>query len=375
MSKEKTSPESGTSTDNSQQKKAPSRSLLHRHGFALILIIAAALLAAASSWLSYRFHHNVGDLADDVKQLTATVTQLQQQVNEQDEQLKTVKSANGTLRHRLLAKENPGRWQIAEALYFTRLANDSLQFQHDVPTAKQLLNMADKRLLDSGESDVAPLRQELAEKIAQLNALPQVDIVGVYSKLTALADSIAQLTPLPEIKALQKATSQYATAEKSAVQSEKISWRQALRDSMKKVWQLIIIQRRDTPIETLLTNQQYQQLNHSLLLLVRQAQWALLYRQPDIYHSSLQQVATLLKHYYGGNSQQIKPLLATITELNAVKVAVTAPSLAQVIDALSATISNENQQQSAAMRQHATSTSQPQAAVSSTASIKEASPS
>ncbi|MCP3679221.1 MAG: hypothetical protein GY782_02720 [Gammaproteobacteria bacterium] len=360
MSKENTSPESGASTDNSQQTKKSSRSLLQRHGFVLILIIAAALLAAASSWLSYRFHHNVGDLADDVKQLSATVTQLQQQVTVQSEQLKTIRSTNGTLQHRLLAKENPGRWQIAEALYFTRLANDSLQFQHDIPTAKQLLTMADKRLLDSGEPAVAALRQQLAEKIAQLSALPQVDIVGLYSKLTALADSIAQLTPLPEIKALQKANSQRATAEKPSAQPGKISWHQGLRDSMKQVWQLIIIQRRDTPIEPLLTNQQYQQLNHSLLLLVRQAQWALLYRQPDIYHSSLQQVATLLKHYYGGNSQQVKPLLATITELDAVKVAVTAPSLAGTIDALSATIANYNQQP--AMSRHTVSTSQTQVA-------------
>lgn len=343
MGKETAAPDRAGDGHKPQTKKLP-RSILSRYGFVSILIIAALLLALASSWLNYRFRHNMGDLAEEVEQLSARVDQLEQQVGQQKQVLTAIKATNNTLQQRLQAKENPARWRIAEALYFTRLANDSLQFHHDSETSQHLLGMADKRLRQSGDPGVASLRQQLAQAIDDLKALPQVDVSGLYGQLTALADDISQLTPQPPINALgEKKAAAPQTDE--ATPSSTGAWRQGLKQSMQRVWQLIIIQRHDRALAPLLTNQGYQQLNEGVLLLIRQAQWALLERQSDIYRSSLQHVTGLLTRYYDGNSQEVKPLLATISQLDAATIAVTPPSLVPLIDDLSAYIANDDRQQ------------------------------
>ena len=70
-----------------------------------------------------------------------------------------------------------------------------------------------------------------------------------------------------------------------------------------KLGQLIVVQKRQQPIEPLLTSNEQSIIQNNLYLLLEQAQSALLKEEQIIYSTSLEKTAALLTRYFQLNSQ------------------------------------------------------------------------
>ena len=91
-------------------------------------------------------------------------------------------------------------WLHAEAAYLLRLANQRLQLEGDVDGAAALLRTADARLVDADNPALTPVREAIANELAALDAVPQVDRTGLYLALNAQQERISSLRLSQEIE-------------------------------------------------------------------------------------------------------------------------------------------------------------------------------
>jgi uroporphyrin-III C-methyltransferase len=88
------------------------------------------------------------------------------------------------------------KWQLAEANYLIRLAQDELQITHNPVIALTLLQRAEEVLKNSDDQIVLPIRQSLATNITQLQAASSIDTTSLYIRVNSLMELITQL-PFP----------------------------------------------------------------------------------------------------------------------------------------------------------------------------------
>ena len=93
---------------------------------------------------------------------------------------------------RLLAVDRRA-WLGQEAIFLTRLAGQRLLVARDVDAALSLLGQADELLRDTGEPRFESARLAIARDRAALAAVPKVDQVGLYARLSAIIDQVDQL--------------------------------------------------------------------------------------------------------------------------------------------------------------------------------------
>jgi uroporphyrin-III C-methyltransferase len=134
----------------------------------------------------------VQQFADDIKNLKQTVSDVSQ-----------------------VKQDNQEKWLLAEARYFVKLANDNLQFARDIPLAITLLKRADQEISQLVNPKLTEIRKVIAMDIANLQNAPQVDVVGLYMKLTALNSQLDQLPLLNQQINLQEKKSIVAAEQKS----------------------------------------------------------------------------------------------------------------------------------------------------------------
>ena len=84
-------------------------------------------------------------------------------------------------------------WRTAEAEFNIRMASQRLRIARDVAAALVLLRGADQLLAGVDTRKAELLRQLMASNIAELSALPQVNRIGLLSKLQALEQQVGQL--------------------------------------------------------------------------------------------------------------------------------------------------------------------------------------
>ena len=109
--------------------------------------------------------------AESVRQLTGRMGRLEDQMD------------------RLLAVDRRA-WLGQEAVFLTRLAGQRLLIARDVQAALVLLEQADTLLRDTGEPKFEGVRLAIARDRAALAAVPVVDQVGLYARLSGLIDQV-----------------------------------------------------------------------------------------------------------------------------------------------------------------------------------------
>jgi len=89
-------------------------------------------------------------------------------------------------------------WKLYEAMFFLRMANQKLQMQGDIITTISLIESADIALLDSGHSDIFPVRQALAESLAELRGTEMIDREGIFIRLGDLRKQAGEIKLMSE---------------------------------------------------------------------------------------------------------------------------------------------------------------------------------
>lgn len=239
--------------------------------------------------------------ADEQAELQAVKQQLlatQQRLDSQNKRLLSISTTT---------KED---WQLLEARYLLRLANQRLMTERDSAGSVALLQAADNILRDLDDSALFSIRQSVAQDIAALKLAPSIDRDGVYLRLVSLADNLKQL---PAIKPMPGPVleSQINTAPKAVVEvsPENVvnqsvwqriqQWSLALLDNASEY---VRVRQHDAPLLVLPPESQMY-VTQNLRLNLEQAQLALLGEEQQIYQGSLAQTAQLLRDYYQLNNQ------------------------------------------------------------------------
>lgn len=218
-------------------------------------------------------------------------------------------------------------WIIAEAEYLLRLANQRVLMEQTPQGALKLLRSADKILKETDDVTIYAVRKALAEDIAALEAVPELDTEGQFLRISALNGQVdnLKLIPLSEQHKLPEIVADVSNESFTATWSENLQ--QAWAKIADKFNQLIVIQDRDAPVEPLLSPQQNYYLKQNLHLMLEQAQLSLLQRQQGTYLNSLDKAENWIGTYFEASDSTTKALLKSIAELKQVEVAPQLPDI------------------------------------------------
>lgn len=279
-----------------------------------------------------------GSLQPQLREQRQSVQQQRQALQEQAGQLQTLEARLREQRKALTALSTGDRdsWLLAEAEYLLRLASQRLLLADDVVSARGLLQSADTILRQLEDAALHPVRRAVAADLAALRALPEIDTEGLYLRLSALVDQVAGLViyALPEPQ-----------SDPVAVQAD--GWQQRLRqgyeEALHTLSQYVTVRRREVPIEALVDPQWEALLRQNLIMLLQQAQVALLSGNQPLYHASLQRARRWLGEYYVAEEEATAAAAEELADLAAQTIGVELPDISRSVRELDAVMTQRLQ--------------------------------
>ncbi|MBX3708512.1 MAG: uroporphyrinogen-III C-methyltransferase [Gammaproteobacteria bacterium] len=212
-------------------------------------------------------------------------------------------------------KGNLNQWQVAEAQYLTKMADDYLQFSYNTNTAVMLLQQADKTLQDIQEPRLLEIRKSLAIDLANLQALPQVDVTSLYLRLNAINDQVDQLS-LP-VNPLHANNQQDAPI---TVPSGLPWWKAGLEYTWQGLSRVVVVRKNGAAALPLVLPEEKIFLYQNLHAQIENAMWSVLHRNPEVYQASLSRAARWVKQYFDQEVPATKAMLQNIEELKKINI-------------------------------------------------------
>lgn len=272
-------------------------------------------------------HQVVADLKDEFGEYANGLSTVQRKVT-------AIESTLRTLRTKEVANEKalePGVWDIAEAAYLLRIANERLHLGRDVNTALVALQTADQILHKVADPALTPVRSQLAQEINSLKAVPIPDINGMALSLTSLTQQVNGLKlkqtslekPIPAAANEEKQTLDHALPEEKD-HADATETKELLQTIWADLKHLVVVKHRDEGkdggIPTLLPKERYF-LYQNLKLKLEVSRLSLLRRDKDSFQQNLKQALNWLQTYFQG--PKAKAMEDALVELK--KVVITPP--------------------------------------------------
>ncbi len=221
---------------------------------------------------------------------------------------------------RLLAVDRRA-WLGQEAIFLTRLAGQRLLVARDVDAALSLLGQADELLRDTGEPRFESARLAIARERAALAAVPSVDHVGLYARLSAIIDQVDQL---------QLEFGKYETKDKPGTVPERSWWDQTSggwRAALAALSNHLIIRRRSDEIAQLMTPEWAALARQNARMLLEQAQIAMLSANQELFEQSLGRATDFVTLFVEQDPQRVTSLVEGIQSLRGEDIAPALPNL------------------------------------------------
>ena len=251
------------------------------------------------------------DTGDDVALLTQSSTTL-------GERLDAVPGRFAELEARLDALQGgsfDARGDLArsEAEYYLVVANTELTLTRDLATALTALELADGRLAELGDPQLAPVREKIAGELLALRSVRLPDIEGIVfslGRLAARADALPLRADLPP---------NLGSNPDTAVDAE---------PGLGRLWlaikgtllDLVRIERRDDPVPQALSAAERVLARRQLQLELELARIAALRADSDAFTSGLETAIVILRRDFDAASVDIEGALALLGELRSFEV-------------------------------------------------------
>ena len=269
------------------------------------------------------------ELSQSIAAMNQTLRQLQAQAQADKRNIDELQTRLTKSIQQVTAKQQTTRkdWLLAEVEYLLRLANQRVLMEQTSTGALALLKSADKILKETEDVTIYAVRKAVADDIAALEAVPVVDTEGVFLQLGALGRQVPNLRLIPISEQhqlpdlLEEVTPEVVNESWSA--GLKASWSKAI-DKLDK---LVVIRHRDEPVEPLLSPKQSYYLQQNLLLMLEQAQLAMLQKQQASYDASLDKAQHWVSTYFEQKDGTTQSLLRGIAELKSVQVNAEIPDI------------------------------------------------
>ena len=315
--KKVTSPSAKTASTESKQ------------GPSVIAIIALVIAIASSGVLFFLYNQLQLANAGLEKHLSLLTEQNQQQLQANAQQAQTIKNTQSALTtmegHLAFMQQTlnqiPGArlddWKLAEVEYLLRLGNQRVTLQKEAQGALALFDAANQILASLDDPSLLVVREKIAEEMLKLGNTTEIDQQGIYSQIQALKNLIHDSIQPPET---------HVTKTVSVVEED------AQPSLTEQFMALVTVRKREDAFDAPLTAEQYQLLEHSLTLMLEQAQWALLKGDQTLYENSLSNAATWIDKKL--RHQQATQFLSDIKTLSTLTVATAMPDVSGSLRAL-----------------------------------------
>ena len=268
--------------------------------------IEAGLASVEADWqreLSALRARQNAERAESVRQLSGRMGRVEDQMD------------------RLLAVDRRA-WLGQEAVFLTRLAGQRLLVARDVDAALALLEQADVLLRDTGEPKFEGARLAIARDRAALAAVPRVDQVGLYARLSGLIDQVDKL----QLEFEAPAAAQPAVAVDTGWWAQASSaWRAALA----KLSDHLIVRRRSDEIAQLMTPEWAALARQNIRMLIEQAQIAMLSANQPLFERSLQRASGFVALFAEQDAERVSSIVQTLDALGGETIAPELPELTE----------------------------------------------
>lgn len=291
----------------------------------LTLIIAIAALALTGYNQYSGLQHN-SNLEQKNKDLQGQLQRLQEEQKDINQELNTKTTALVTSKqeletkiseftkevHALRQKGNQSQdWLLLKARYFLELAQINAHWQNtNEESTAALLQQADLTLAQMNAAELFKVRQIIAKELQQLKTAKHLDLPGLLSQFDAIQTNIDKLD-LQKNLSIQETSNQAQNAKPADS-----SWKKQLNNSLDLLGKLVVV-RRDDEIKPLISPVFESLLKESLLLNIKEAQWAILNQDPMAYQLALKQaIATLQRGFKQLNTSMLIKELEELKKIN-----------------------------------------------------------
>ncbi|WP_299597562.1 uroporphyrinogen-III C-methyltransferase [uncultured Microbulbifer sp.] len=268
----------------------------------------------------------IGELRQQLTQQNQQLSAQSQTIQQLQQQLAGLQRNVTAQGARLSQLGNASRedWQLAEADYLLRLANQRLMLEQDSRAALGLLNEVDTIVRQVDLPDLYGVRQQLARDITALKLVENVDREGLYLRLRALEEQMVKLNIQPQFDlAKRDAAAAQTQADNKAVGEDHVrsSWDNFLNFLKGSV------RIRDGEVDpVLLSPQSETRFRQSLRLNMEQAELAVLRADDTVFKDALNHARQLLLDY-GVDNPQRAVILRELEELSQETIKTDLPNL------------------------------------------------
>jgi uroporphyrin-3 C-methyltransferase len=300
-------------------------------------------LSASSTNQFAQLEQRQQELAENMQQVIAQALEQQRAestaaANAQAEQLAALESELAATQLRLNSMDGGGS-PLTEAEVLLRFAQQRLVLARDTATAIQLFLSADSLLRDSVDPAVVNVRESLAREVATLQALPTVDVAGLFAQLSAQAARVDSFV------VVSGATAQdFAVTPAAADAQESAGWWSGVKQAFGEYF--VVSRSTSAAVPQLSASDQYQ-LRALVQLHIEQAKVALLRGDTQLYQTALEDALVTSRRWLRSDDDSLEDFIAALTTLRDTPILVEIPSVDQTLNSLRRLAGNNGGQNAA----------------------------
>ncbi len=257
---------------------------------------------------------------DSTLQAAAKISLLEQKLEESRAQQESLQTLY------LELANNRDAWTISEAEQLIIIASQQLQLAGNLKPALLALQTADNRLQELDKPQIIQLRKIINRDIQKLQALPNVDIVGMSLKLEALSDAADKL-PLASIRHPKDAAANRPDWDSNP-------WRRLTQEIWQDIWRMVRIERMDHPETPMLAPEQNYFLRENLKLRLLAARIALLQHDEATYRVDLHTAELWIRRYFDPLDANTKGSLDALQLLSSSSITIQLPDISESLNAV-----------------------------------------
>lgn len=259
-----------------------------------------------------------------VRQTQESVAESNAAATAQAERLAVVERNLTALRRDLGRRETDGV-PLAEAEMLLRFAQQRLLVARDTQGAIALYRQADAILRGVDDAALFAVRDALARELAALEAMPVIDVSGLFARLGALSARVASFNVVVD------GAVQDFTVQPQAVDSVAQGWWDSVKQTLSRYF---VITSSTADIAPQLGSNERFLLRTLVQLHIEQARLALLNGQPQLYRTALDDAATVAERWLRGENGSLADFIAALEELRDTAIVSEAPEVGAALAAL-----------------------------------------
>ncbi|MGV3592383.1 MAG: uroporphyrinogen-III C-methyltransferase [Gammaproteobacteria bacterium] len=243
----------------------------------------------------------------------------------QAERLALVERSLTTLRRDLGRSETDGV-PLAEAELLLRFAQQRLLVARDTQAAIALYRQADELLREVDDAAVFAVRDALARELAALEAVPAVDVEGIFARLGGLSARVADFHV-----AVDGAVQDFSVQPQAADAVAADGWWSSVKQTLSRYF---VVTRSTPDIAPQLGSGEQFLLRTLVQLHIEQARIALLSDEPDLYRAALADAHAVAQRWLRGEAGTVDDFLAALDELRDTAIVSELPEVGTALAAL-----------------------------------------